>query len=123
MKREATEFNVTALADAGKPATAGKKRKGISKKASKRVKSLCLDTDDSLWSYPHTSNPSGASPMAPILQTPVSLSSQSPVPQTLTCISAVAQTPIVHIHFCRILLCSLLVLCIHLPLCNQLLHF
>ena len=44
--------SMTAVAEAGKPATAGKKRKGISKKSSKHIKSVVDTADDSVWHYP-----------------------------------------------------------------------
>lgn len=53
MKRPATEFNVTALAAAEKPASAGKKthRRGISKKGSAQLQSMCSNVPESSWSY------------------------------------------------------------------------
>ncbi len=60
LKRLATEFNVTALADSDKPVGTGKKRKGISKTGSAHVKSLCSSVPDSVWTYGHSSNASCA---------------------------------------------------------------
>ena len=44
--------SMTAVAEAGKPATAGKKRKGVSKKSSKHIKSIVSGADDGVWHYP-----------------------------------------------------------------------
>ena len=51
MKRPAMEFNVTALAGADKPAGTGRKRKGISKKGSAHLQSVCSSVPDCAWTY------------------------------------------------------------------------
>ena len=45
--------NLTALAEAKKPKSAGKKRKGVTKKSAKKIKSTISDVDELAWQYPH----------------------------------------------------------------------
>lgn len=61
MKRPAMEFNVTALADVDRPAGTGRKRKGISKKGSTHLQSLCSSMPDSAWTYGSGVGDSGSS--------------------------------------------------------------
>ena len=46
--------NFTALAEARKPKSAGKKRKGVTKKSAKKIKSIVSNADESVWEYPHS---------------------------------------------------------------------
>ena len=48
--------NLSAIAEAQKPKSCGKKRKGISKKASKRIKSVVAEVDETVWQYPQCTN-------------------------------------------------------------------
>ena len=50
--RKCGGVNLSAIAEARKPSTCGKKRKGISKKASKKIKSVVADVDETVWQYP-----------------------------------------------------------------------
>ena len=46
--------NITALAEAKKPKSAGKKRKGVTKKSARKIKSIVSDVDQQAWQYPHS---------------------------------------------------------------------
>ena len=46
--------NLTALAEARKPKSAGKKRKGVTKKSAKKIRSVISDVDELAWQYPHS---------------------------------------------------------------------
>ena len=45
--------NLTALAEAKKPKSAEKKRKGVTKQSAKKIKSIISDVDELAWQYPH----------------------------------------------------------------------
>ena len=44
--------NLTALAEARKPKSAGKKRKGVTKKSAKKIRSVVSNSDEQVWQYP-----------------------------------------------------------------------
>lgn len=69
--------NLTAVAEARKPKTAGKKRKGVTKKSAKKIKSIISDVDELAWHYPHESQ--GDSSNADLVQSGTDLSQSSVV--------------------------------------------
>ena len=75
--RKGSGANLSAIAEAQKPKSCGKKRKGISKKASKRIKSVVAEVDETVWQYPQCTN-SGDDASDDGLPPDLSLSSHGP---------------------------------------------